>query len=103
MTPDNAAQAQLLFNLILLVTTVGNSILIFRKLSGKAELREIGPSPLTVQAAPVYATRAELAALEKSYEAIRDELREETLETRRRIDNLPDRIIAILRNTGAIQ
>lgn len=103
MSPENASQAQLLFQLLLLAMTVGNTLVIFKKLMGKTERREIGPSPLTVQAAPDYATKAELRQLQVNFDAVRDEMREEIVETRRRIDSLPDRIIALLRNTGAIK
>ena len=103
MTPESVSQAQLLFNLILLATTVGNSVLIIRRLFGKSEPREISPQPLQVTPAPVFATRAELTELAGHFAHLREELREETAETRRRIDNLPDRIIAILRNTGCIK
>lgn len=103
MTPENAAQAQLLFQLLLLAMTVGNTVLIIKKLMGKSERREIGPSPLTVQAAVEYATKAELLQVQAHFESVRDDMRAENMETRARIDNLPDRIIAILRNTGAIK
>lgn len=103
MTPESVSQAQLLFNLILLLTTVGNSALIVRKLFGKSEPREITPQPLQISAAPVYATRSELAELAAHLNHLREEMRDENAETRLRIDNLPDRIIAILRNTGAIK
>lgn len=103
MTPDSISQAQLLFNLVLLASTVGNSILIARKVLGRPEVREISPQPLEVRGAVEYATKEDLMQLEKVGAAHRAEIRQDIQRLHERIDSLPDRMIAILRNTGAIK
>lgn len=116
--------AFLLWQLLLLAGALSPTILLWRKLSGRPEARIISPSPLEVREAVQYVTKAEsyvqhagvierltrieaqVAAMQVAratdLDQLRSDMRTDVQRLHERIDELPDRIIAMLRNTGAI-
>lgn len=84
---------------------------------GKTQCRQIEPQPLRVELAKEFVTRSEMESLahelrahDEKRQAIyarmeqtRLELKTDINKVHERIDGLPDRIIATLRNTGALR
>lgn len=116
--------AFLLWQLLILVGAISPTLLLWRRLTGKPEARVISPSPLEVREAVQYVTKGELyvqhagvierltrieaqvaamqVARQADLESLRADMRNDVQRIHERIDELPDRIIAMLRNTGAI-
>lgn len=126
MSPEGSfSQAWLLYQLVLLAAALAPVLLLWRKLSGRPEVREIQPNPLEVREAPQFVHKAEFfsqlqgitdrlnrmeasiagmqAARHAEIESLRVDFRADIQRIHQRIDDLPDRIIATLKNTGALE
>lgn len=108
----------LLIQLLELLAMLGGMLVVARKLAGHAERREVVNQPLRVREDPNPVTREEW---QKSIEELsarvtevcervdtmnatfRNDLRHDIERVHERIDGMPDRIVAILRNTGVIR
>lgn len=113
MNTLDANTLSIALNLTTLVVFLGGAAVTFRKLSGKPERREITNDPLGVRHVPDCATRPELDALERRMTSTVQDLRadlarvdeqgrDDVKRLHERLDDLPGKFMALLKNSGAI-
>jgi hypothetical protein len=107
-TPNADSFLQFWLAVGLILSVAANVFAIWR--GGSAQRREIGPQPFEIKAAAEYATKEELARLEKHFVDFRSEilsaLKEREIERSKnlarlheRIDEMPERILRMLKET----
>lgn len=115
MKPETLTLAVQLLELFALI---GGIVILMRRLSGHPERREVVNQPLLVKEDAEPVTREEWresidamnARIEGLIERVdtlnasfRSDLRQDIERVHERIDGMPDRIVALLRNTGVIK